>query len=83
MLRLIIEGHIYYDSLYSTRLCASNGYSQFAVRDKSLHLINVNFSNGLPVLVSISIGSIHVNVHNVLRNSLEGQSDKRTGAQEN
>ena len=43
---------------------------RFTIRDVPLHLVYVNFTYYLTVLVGGRIGSVHVNVHHVFGDSL-------------
>lgn len=43
-------------------------YSRLAVRDVALHLVDVDLTNGLTVLVTVHVWPVHVNVHDMLRN---------------
>jgi hypothetical protein len=43
----------------------ANSYERFTIRNVPLHLVYVNFTYYLTILVGGSIGSVHVNVHHV------------------
>lgn len=46
--------------------------SLLAVRDVSLHFIETELPNTVPIFICRLIGSVHVNVHNMPRNHLGG-----------
>ena len=59
----------------------ANDHERFTIRDVPLHLVYVNFTYYLTILVGGSIGSVHVNVHHMFGDSLSSNEamEPRTG----
>ena len=49
---------------------------RFAVRYISLHLVNIDLANGVTVLICVCIWSVHMNIHDMLRDHLSKKVSK-------